>query len=523
MSCAEPNAILFININLPGRPDIQAIQCRDGKIEQLLSSHNGISGKVIDLKGGWIYPGLTDAHMHLTGLGWSMESVNLVGTPTKEAALEKIKIAAETTPEGTWIQGRGWDQNDWPVIEYPNKEDLDEISTTHPIVLNRIDGHASWVNSKAMDLSGVSKKTNNVDGGIILRDDFGNPTGIFIDHAMDLISSKIPAATEDDIQRRIIKAQTLLNKLGITSVHDAGTSKKEIAVMKDMIAKGELTVRVYTMLHNNPADYESFLESGPETDNPFIKVSAVKIYLDGALGSRGAALLKPYADAENHDGLMLISPEEHEALVTTFTHAGFQCNTHGIGDRAVRTILDSYESSANPELRNRIEHAQIVHQDDIPRFKQLGVIPAMQATHCTSDMYWADERLGEDRLHEAYPWQSMIQTGVVVPGGSDAPVEFPDPLVGIYASVTRQDAEGWPQGGWQPEEKMMLDQAILSYTEWAAYAAFEEHEKGKVEKGFYADFTVLDQKLSAENPTDILKTKVLMTIVDGEIVYRHDQ
>ena len=525
MSCESSQTILYTNCRVYGQPGISAILCNDGKISKLLPNRNVVAGKRIDLNGAWIYPGFTDAHMHLTGLGWSLETVDMVGTPTKEAALEKVLDAVNNTPEGTWIRGRGWDQNDWPILEYPTAADLDKITQKHPVIFRRIDGHAAWANSLAMDLAGLTQETKDVDGGIILRDKNGNPTGIFIDNALDLIEAKIPPTSPDDIRRQIRKAQKLLNTLGLTSIHDAGTSKEEISVLKEMISTGELSVRVYTMLHNNPDDYEPYIASGPETENPFIKIRAVKIYMDGALGSRGAALLEPYSDDPDNMGLLIIKPKTHESLVKKITKAGFQVNTHGIGDRAVRTILNSYEKNANPFLRNRIEHAQIVHKDDVSRFKELGVIPAMQATHCTSDMYWADERLGQDRLYEAYPWQTLIQSGVIVLAGSDAPVEFPDPLAGIYAAVTRQDKNSWPKDGWQAQEKMTMEQAIKSYTEWAAYASFEEGVKGKIKDGFYADFTVLDRELSAINPMDILNTHVLYTIVNGKIVYQknHDK
>ena len=516
----SPDMILFTNCRVYGKPDIKAILCSRGKIVELLPNDESVSGQRVDLKGGWVYPGFTDAHMHLTGMGWALESVDMVGTSTKEEVLEKAQEAVRKAPKGAWIRGRGWDQNDWPEIQYPNAKDLDAISSIHPMIFRRIDGHAAWANSLAMKIAGISKDTKDVDGGIILRDDAGNPAGIFIDNALNLIEAKIPPPKKDDIQRQIKNAQKLLNKLGLTSIHDAGTSKEEIAVMKEMIASGDLSLRIFTMLHNNPDDYELFLETGPETENPFIKVRSVKIYMDGALGSRGAALLEPYSDALDQDGLLIIQPEEHERLVKKFSDRGFQSNTHGIGDRAVKTILNTYEKVANRSLRNRVEHAQIVHHDDLSRFKQLEVIPTMQATHCTSDMYWVNERLGENRLHEAYPWQSFIQMGIPIPGGSDAPVEYPDPLEGIYAAITRQDKKGWPEGGWQPQEKMTLDQAIKSYSEWAAYASFEETVKGKIEPEFYADFTVLNQELKEDNPMDILESQILFTIVGGKIVFQ---
>ena len=522
MNCNSNSTTLFTNLHIPGQPDIAAILCKDGNIIRLLSNDNIIADERIDLNGGWVYPGFIDAHMHLTGLGWSMESIDLVGTKTKKEVLDKIQKAVSKTPEGLWIQGRGWDQNDWPIIQYPTKEDLDKISTKHPMVFNRIDGHATWANSLAIEIAEIHHNIPDINGGMILRDKSGKLTGVFIDNAMDLILSKIPEPTEEDIQRYILTAQSLLNQLGITSIHDAGTSKKEIEILKKMIANQNLTIRVYTMLHNNPDDYISYMDSGPELDNPFIKIQAVKVYLDGALGSRGAALIEPYSDAKNHRGLLLLSNTEYEEIVKKFTNAGFQVNTHGIGDLAVRTILNTYEKVANKTLRNRIEHAQIVHKQDIDRFKKLNVIPAMQATHCTSDMYWVDERLGAERLHEAYPWQSIIKTGVPVPGGSDAPVEYPDPLAGIYAAITRQDTSGWPKNGWQRQERMSLDQAVKSYTEWAAYASFEEHKKGALKENYYADFTVLNNELSDDNPLAILDTEVLFTIVNGKIVYKND-
>mgnify|MGYP006133304315 FL=1 len=523
ISCEKNTMILYTNCNVYERPDIKAILCNKGKIIQLLPSGNINSGKRIDLKGGWVYPGFIDSHMHLTGLGWSLESVDLVGTTSKLDALKKIKEGIKNTPKGTWVLGRGWDQNDWSKSEYPKATDLDLISMDHPMIFRRIDGHAAWANTLAMKLANISENTVDVNGGIIIRDDIGYPTGIFIDNALDLIESQIPEKTEQDIYRQIIKAQTMLNKFGITSIHDAGTSKKEIKILKKMIKNEELSIRVYTMLNNNPKDYDSFLESGPEIENPFIKVQSIKIYLDGALGSRGAALLEPYSDSPSENGLLIIKPSEHKSLVKKFSKSGFQVNTHGIGDRAIRIILDNYEEVANTKIRNRIEHSQIVHPDDVPRFKELNVIPAMQSTHCTSDMPWVEERIGLERMHEAYPWKSFIKLNIPVPGGSDAPIESPNPIEGIYASVTRKDKNGLPEKGWYSEQKMTLKEAIKSYTEWGAYASYEEKIKGKIKENFYADFTVLDQELKSTNLEMILDTRVLFTILNGKIVYQSNE
>jgi predicted amidohydrolase YtcJ len=514
--------ILYTNCNVYNRPDIKSILCNNGKIVQLLPSNNINAGKKINLNGGWVYPGFTDSHMHLTGLGFSLESIDLVGEDSKEGTLQKIKKEIKNIPAGTWIIGRGWDQNDWEGKLYPTAKDLDFISNEHPMVFRRIDGHAIWTNTLAMEIAKIDKKTIEVTGGIILRDSTNKPSGIFIDNALDLVENHIPKKSKVDIHRQILQAQELLNKFGITSIHDAGTSKQEIEVLKKMFEDDELSIRVFTMINNDPKEYEDFLKTGPEKDNPFIKIQAIKIYLDGALGSRGAALLEPYSDAPNEKGLLLLESSEHKELVAKFNNANFQVNTHGIGDRAIRIILDNYQEVANSDLRNRIEHSQIVHDKDIPRFKELNIIPAIQATHCTSDMSWTEERLGKSRIHQAYPWRSFIDLNIPVCGGSDAPIETPDPLEGIYASVTRQDKKGFPQGGWYSIQKMTLDEAIKSYTEWASYASHEEEVKGQIKEGFYADFTVLNQELSSDNPKMILETTVLFTILNGNIVYQND-
>lgn len=518
-SCEKNSMKLYINCNVYGRPDIKSILCNDGKILQLLPSTNINSGEKIDLKGGWVYPGFIDSHMHLTGLGFSLESIDLVGTNSKSDVLDIIKNNIKDYPKGSWIFGRGWDQNDWEDSSYPTAKDLDQLSNEHPMVFRRIDGHAIWTNTLAMEISNINSKTKNIDGGIIIRDNKSIPTGLFIDNAIDLIEDNMPEKSDADIRRHILKAQSLLNRYGITSVHDAGTSKNEIDVIKNMIKNKELTIRIFSMINNNPKDYDSFLKNGPEIDNPFLRIESIKIYLDGALGSRGAALLEPYTDSPNQKGLLLISSYEHRQLVKKFNMANFQVNTHGIGDRAIRIILDNYEEAANLSMRNRIEHSQIVDDEDIPRFEKLNVTPAIQATHCTSDMYWVEDRLGKNRIHKAYPWKSFINLGIPLPGGSDAPIENPDPLEGIYASITRQDKMGYPEKGWEPDEKMSLPEAIKSYTEWASYASNEENIKGKIEEGFYADFTVLDKELKSENPKMILNTRVLATILNGEIIY----
>ncbi|MBL7013164.1 MAG: amidohydrolase [Candidatus Marinimicrobia bacterium] len=511
---------LLKNGRFYGLPNVSSVECKDGRILSFNPNHSNFYESTIDLKNGWVYPGFIDGHMHLTGLGWALETLDLVGTPDKLSIISIVKKATLNSPKGRWIQGRGWDQNDWENQTYPTALDLDRVSAEHPVVLRRIDGHALWANTKAMKIAGISNKTIEPDGGKILYDKSNKPSGIFIDNAMDLITAFIPKSTEEDKYRQTVKAQTLLNSLGITSVHDAGVGVNDISAYKKLIGENLLTVRIFAMLNDSPEDVEFFLENGPVTQKPFLTIRTLKVYMDGALGSRGAALLEPYSDDPKQSGLLFMDKNNLSSIVKKFNQAGFQVNTHGIGDKAIRIILDAYEDSGEKEMRNRIEHAQIVHPNDINRFKELGIIPAMQATHCTSDMPWADERLGEERLSRAYPWQSFAQLGIPVPGGSDAPVEFPDPLVGIYAAITRQDSSGWPEGGWQPQERLTLEQAIHMYTLWPAYASFEENDKGKIELGYFADFTVLDKPLSDENPKMILKTKVTHTIVNGKVVYQ---
>ena len=504
--------ILYTNCNIYNKPDIISILCENGKIKKLLKNKIAYDKKV-NLKNGWVYPGFTDSHIHLTGLGWSLNTINITGYNSKKETLEHIKNEILNKNNNLWIEGRGWDQNNWKDSNFPTAKELDKIIPNTPAIFKRIDGHAIWVNSLAMEKANISKKTKNINGGKILKDSKGNPTGVFIDNAMDLIESNIPKPTNDEIKKNIKTSQKLLNKLGITSVHDAGTSINEINVLKKLINKNELTIRVYAMLNNHVKDYKFFLKNGPEIKDPFLKIRSIKIYLDGALGSRGAALLKPYNDEETNKGLLLINLKK-------FSNAGFQVNTHGIGDRAINEILNCYETEINKNLRNRIEHAQIVQSSDIKRFKSLNVIPAIQANHCTSDMSWIKNRLGTKRLDRAYPWRKFLQNNIITPGGSDAPIESANPLEGIYASITRQDKNGLPKEGWFPNQKMTLEEAIKSYTEWPAYASFEEKVKGKIKIGNYGDFTVLDSPLEQNDPLNILNKTILFTIVNGKIVYQ---
>ena len=515
-SCDQPKVTVFSNCVIPSFPAANSIACADGKITSIGEDLTG--DIMINLEKGVVYPGFMDAHLHLLWYGKAMEILDLVGT--KSAAEVTHIVANAYDGSKRWIIGRGWDQNDWEIIQYPNKESLDKVAVDQPVYLHRIDGHAIWVNSNVLSICGIDRNTADPIGGKILRDSSGNPTGVFIDNAMDLIKRFVPDNGKNDKRRQIINAVRKLNQFGLTTIHDAGTDIETVHILKELIAQEQLTIRVNAMLNNKSEDYQEFLSKGPDITDKFLSVRTVKIYFDGAMGSRGAALLEPYADDPKNIGLNLTDEKKITEKVNQFNAAGFQVAIHCIGDRANRLALDIFEGSGNQNARNRIEHAQIIHSDDLHRFFDLGVIPSMQATHCTSDMYWIDERLGDKRLHEAYAWQSLLQTGSIIPGGSDAPVEIPNPLLGIHAAVTRQDTSGWPAEGWQSNERMTIDQALASITSWSAYSMFAESYLGKIKPGFMADFTVLSQDLSTIDPEQIPSVNVHFTIVRGKVVYK---
>ena len=519
VSCNHPKIIVLSNCAVPSHPGANSISFSEGEI---INIGNNLSGDIIiNLNGGFVYPGFSDSHMHLVGYGKSLEKLDLVGTNS----ISEIKnlVSSSYDKSNKWIEGRGWDQNDWENIDYPTKEDLDLVAEDQPVYLRRIDGHAAWVNSKVLSICEINDKTKDPEGGKIIRDKNGFPTGIFIDNAIDLIEKFLPVDSSIDKKRYIERAVKSLNKFGLTSIHDAGTDVETIKILKKLIQQNKLSIRVNAMLNNNINDYNFYINNGPERINNFLFVNSIKIYFDGAMGSRGAYLLEPYSDDPDNAGLTITNADDIRKKVKIFNEAGFQVAIHCIGDKANRIALDIFEEIGNKLSRNRIEHAQIIHADDINRYVELGVIPSMQSTHCTSDMYWVDERLGPKRIHQAYPWNSLLNAGSIIPGGSDAPVEIPDPLLGIYAAITRKDINDWPKNGWLPYERMTIDQAISSITEWSAYSMFAEKFYGKIDKGYLADFTVLNNNLSEIDPKNIPEVKVLYTFVNGEIVYQDDK
>jgi len=480
----------------------------------------------IDLDGAAMIPGLVDAHAHLRSLGRYLAQLKLEAAESPAVVREMVLEAQKSTPPGRWIQGRGWDQNDWEVKEFPTWRDLSGTEG-NPVYFRRVDGHAAWVNSAALELCGVTGDTPDPDGGRIIRGPDGEPTGVFVDNAMDLISDNIPDASPEEIDEWMLAAVRHCNSLGLVGMHDAGIDEDDLASFERLYDRGEMSLRVYCMLSTDDEDLE-FAEAqvrrGPrEAAGGRVTVRAIKLYADGALGSRGAAMLAPYSDDPGNTGLLVDPPAELERLTRLALDNGFQVCTHAIGDRGNRVILDAYEKAlagraGDPRLR--VEHAQIVSLEDIPRFKRLGVIPSMQPTHCTSDMYWAQDRVGPQRVLGAYAWRRFLEDGNRIPCGSDFPVEGANPLWGVYAGVTRQDHSGWPDGGWYPGQRLTMEEVVRGFTIDAAYAGFSENETGTIEAGKLADLTVLDKDPFAVAPVEIIATRATMTVVGGEIVYR---
>lgn len=490
-----------------------------------IAAFKGPGTKVIDLAGRTVIPGLTDAHAHLFGLGRSLAELDLVGTASPGEICNMVLARQQTAAEGEWISGRGWDQNDWEAKEFPSWRDL-AGTEDNPVYLRRVDGHALWVNKTAMDLAGISSATPDTAGGKIIRDNNGEPTGVFIDNAIELVKRHKPADTREEKLAWIKLAMAECNRYGLTGVHDAGNTALELSVYDELAKEGNLTMRIYAMLDGEKAELlEAWYERGPFADpTHFFTVRAVKLYADGALGSRGAALLEPYSDAPGETGLMVRSKEELLGITREAIAHGFQVCTHAIGDAGVRMMLDIYEQAlaGNPveDPRLRIEHAQVVAPGDFARFAKLGIIPSMQPTHATSDMDWAERRLGPERIRGAYAWRTFLDQGSRIPCGSDFPVERCNPFLGIYAAVTRQDRDGNPRGGWYPEQRMTLEEAVRGFTFDAAYAQFAENSKGRLAPGMLADMLVLDRNIFEIQPSGIPGTKVLYTIVGGTVVYK---
>lgn len=512
------------------RPLVDAFAVRGGRIVFTGSSreaavYRGSATRVLDAGGRTVIPGMVDAHAHFAGLAQTLRAVDLTGTRSEDEVIARVVERARALPAGTWITGRGWDQNAWADTRFPTHAKLSAAVPNHPVVLTRVDGHANFVNAAAMQRAGVTRATRDPDGGKIQRDAQGDPTGVFIDRAQGLVGDKVPALTREELRTSLKDAIALMHGLGLTGMHDAGASRGAIDLFEDMAQKNELRLRLYVMIGGDAAALQHYFARGPQSGlhGGQLWLRAVKLYADGAMGSRGAALLEPYSDDANNTGLLLSAPAHIREVAERGLAAGFQINTHAIGDRGNRVVLDAYEQALaktpRADHRFRVEHAQILHYDDIPRFAQLGVIPSMQASHQSSDMYWIGKRLGPTRLYGAYAWQSLLATGVVIPNGSDFPVEQVNPLISFHAAIARQDARDWPAGGWYPEQRMSREDALRSMTIWPAYAGFQEKELGSITPGKYADFVLLDQDIMRVPAELVLNTKVVATYVGGVEVY----
>jgi len=491
----------------------------------------GTNTRVIDLKGNTVLPGFTDAHQHLSGVGQREMTLNLEGTTSLQDLLAKVKARVDQAQPGQWITGRGWIETHWEPSVFPTRWDLDTVSPNNPVILGRADGHGAVANSAALKLGGVDKSTPNPFGGEISKDkNSGEPNGMLLDSAQGMVRRRVPPTTRADEERAVELGVKRDIELGWTQIQDAGGSFADVDIFKKLYAAGTIKLRIYKAVYGPGPNASRLMNEGP-TIGAFgnrLTVRTIKVVSDGALGSRGAALLGPYSDAPATSGFLTVKVEELRPMLVEALRKGIQVETHAIGDKANRFILDEYETALKAvpaserkvaEPRWRVEHAQIVNPADIPRFAKLGIIPSMQPSHAIGDLFFAPSRLGIERLAGAYAWESFIKSGVVVPGGSDAPVERGEPMIEFYAAVARKDQKGFSGEGWHPEEAVTREQALKMFTIWPAYAAFEEKLRGTIEVGKLADFTILSADIMTIPAPEILKTRNVMTVINGEVVY----
>lgn len=516
-------------INGQNLESFSAIAFTDDKIDKIYSAKDALPSSnkitIIDGEGKTLIPGLIDSHGHILSYGLSLLRADLVNTISEQDAINKTLDYAKNNTGLTWIQGRGWNQTQWPSNAFPTAESLDKHFPEQPVWLERVDGHAGWANSTAMAMAGITKDTVSPDGGEIIKDKNGMPTGVFIDNAMDLINKSIAPLTVKEQKQVLVKAMDSLASFGLTSVHDAGIDTDNLNAFKALSQENAMSIRVNAMLYLPSPNWEQTLASGQyRSKDDMFTFNSVKIQADGALGSRGAALIEDYSDHAGHKGLLLNTPKEFENLVDTSMRLGFQVNSHAIGDHANKLVLDTYEkyikATKTGALRHRVEHAQVLRIEDIPRFAELDVIAAMQATHATSDKNMAQDRLGPDRILGAYAWRKLLDANAVIAAGSDFPVESPNPFFGLHASITRQDHKNSPQGGWFADEKMTPLESFKSFTLDAAYSGHQENIIGSLAKGKKADFILLDKNLFTIPEQDIWTIKVDKTWVNGKLVYK---
>ena len=532
--------IVFKNGNVytvdPKTPRAQAIAVNKDRIVFVGSDADakkfvGPKTRVVDLKGSTVLPGFADAHQHLSGVGFREMTLNLEGTTSLEDFLAKVKARVEQAKPGEWVTGRGWIETHWKPPVFPTRWDLDKVAPNNPVILGRADGHGSVANTAALNLGGIDKNTPNPFGGEISKDkQSGEPNGMLLDAAQGLVRRRIPPTTPAEAERAVVLGVKRNIELGWTQIQDAGGSYNDVEVFKKLYGEGKIKLRIYKAVHGPGPSATRLLNDGPTIgafDNRFT-FRTIKVVSDGALGSRGAALLGPYSDASDTSGFLTVKAEDLRPMLIEALRKGIQVETHAIGDRANRFILDEYESAfkavpaserkvADP--RWRVEHAQIVNPADIPRFAKLGIIPSMQPSHAIGDLHFAPSRVGIPRLAGSYAWETFIKSGVVIAGGSDAPVERGEPMIEFYAAVARKDQKGFSGEGWHPEEAVSRADALKMFTLWPAYAAFEEKLRGSIEVGKLADLTILSADIMTIPAPEILKTRCVMTVINGEIVY----
>jgi predicted amidohydrolase YtcJ len=540
MRAAEDVDLLLFNGNVytvnEKMPRAEALAVRKDRIVFVGSNDDARkfhAARTVDLQGHTVVPGLTDSHCHIFGIGQRELTLNLEGTNTLEDFLAKVKERVGKAERGKWLTGRGWIETFWKPPDFPTRQDLDSVAADHPLFLTRADGHAAIANSAALKIAKIDKTTPNPFGGEILKDKAsGEPTGMLLDNAMDLVEKSIPKPTAAEREQALLTGINREIGLGWCEIQNAGSHKDDVDLIKKAFESGKIKIRFINCVYGPGQDAANFLKEGPTLNafNHHFTQRTIKVIFDGALGSRGAALLQPYNDAPETSGYLTEKPEELKPMFEEALRRGLQVETHAIGDGANRMILDLYQGAfkAVPpnqrqiqEPRWRVEHAQIVEPIDIPRFAKLGVIPSMQPSHAISDLFFAQARLGMDRLAGAYAWQSFLKSGSIICGGSDAPVERGEPMIEFYAAVARKSIKGESGEGWHPEQAVSREQALKMFTIWPAYAAFEEKDKGSIEPGKLADFTVLSQDIMKIPAPEILKTRAETTIIGGEVVYQN--
>lgn len=536
----EPAQTVFVNGTIytmnERQPRAEAIAVKGDRIVFVGSNSDAKKyqtggARTVDLAGKTVVPGLTDSHCHIFGIGEREMTLNLEGTNTLEDFLAKVKERVAKTERGKWVTGRGWIETFWKPPQFPTRQDLDKIAPDNPVLLTRADGHASVANSAALRLAKIDKDTANPFGGEILRDkQTGEPTGMLTDHAQELIRKNIPQPTEAERREAFVVGVKRELSLGWCEIQNAGSNLDDLPPMRQALESGQCRIRVYNAAYApNPAG-AALLKDGPvlnQFDHHFTQ-RTIKVVFDGALGSRGAALLAPYSDAPETSGYLTQKEAELQPIFEEALRKGVQIETHAIGDRANRVILDLYEKAMKAvpaeqrkirEPRWRVEHAQILSAQDIPRFSKLGVIASMQPSHAISDLFFAPSRLGKERLAGAYAWQTLLNSGAVICGGSDAPVERGEPMIEFYAAVARKSIKGESADGWHPEQAVAREEALKMFTTSAAFAAFEENDKGSIESGKLADLTVLTKDIMKIPEPEILTTTCAMTVIGGEVVY----